>query len=393
MTTDFPGDEPPLSQECSSAPLKDEHGDLRCKLEPLSGPDPLPTPVYWWDGRQIKDFDLVLYGSTSQSRDFAQWLLSILATGGVVLSYKDRLSHKTTGNGDVVAPSSQTSDRPSLAIISLPASLGRLPDHTVYLPVVFPVKDTSVTGGLVDSLKPYESWSLLDSPPIFVDGVETRNMVNPRIVYRELGPLLPYNTKKPFGLERAVTVVGLLLMIMGFAVNTVFRIPTPGPTPATAPVAPAQTTLSTFWNMFGTAPNSSVAPLSTAAPTGNMAIMPSTLKEMALAVFNPATTTPSVQVSSLSVAPPPSDACGSGTTGSPIGECKVKTRSEKEKSTKDVIIRPPTSLSNPSSPKAAATHTPSVNSNIRKAAPAPSRRVNAGHVAEPQARRLALPGR
>lgn len=77
MTT---GDVPPLRKE---APLKDESAGTP------SGSDPVPVPVYWWDGRQTRDFDLILYGSTSQSRDFAQWLLSILATGGVVLSYKE----------------------------------------------------------------------------------------------------------------------------------------------------------------------------------------------------------------------------------------------------------------------------------------------------------------
>jgi hypothetical protein len=102
MTTEFPGNEPPLHG--SPPPLPDQ---LRGKLESLSGRDPLPTLVHWRDGRQIKEFDLVLYGSTPQSREFTQWLLSVLVTGGVVLSYNDdslrRLSPKTTGNGGVVA--------------------------------------------------------------------------------------------------------------------------------------------------------------------------------------------------------------------------------------------------------------------------------------------------
>ncbi|KAJ6513273.1 hypothetical protein C8R45DRAFT_963067 [Mycena sanguinolenta] len=377
MTTDFPGEEPQIS-------FQDEPGDqLRAKLESLPEPDPLPTLVYWWDGRQIKDFDLVLYGSTSQSQDFAQWLLSILASAGVTLSYNDelrrRLSSKETGNGNVIAPSSQTSDRPSLAIVSLPASFGRLPKHTIYLPVIFPVP---VQGDLVDSLT-FESWSSLADPPVqslrlikdsesqvVVDGAETRNMVDPRFIYQQLvGPLLPYPTKKPLGLERAVTVVGLLLMIMGFAVNTFFRVPTPTPAVILSPATTAPP--SSFWNMFGTAANSSVVPISTIAPTSYALVMPSTLKEMALAVLNPATvtatTTPVARVSSISVAPPPSDACGSGT----MGECKPKTPSEKNKSTKDVIVRPPTSLSNPSPIKAPPTHTPSVDPTVGKVSPLP----------------------
>ncbi|KAF7374906.1 hypothetical protein MSAN_00376700 [Mycena sanguinolenta] len=374
MTTDFPGDEPQISVQHEPA------DQLRVKLESLPEPDPLPSLVYWWDGRQIKDFDLVLYGSTSQSQDFAQWFLSILASAGVALSYNDELRRpKESGNGNVIAPSSQTSDRPSLAIVSLPASFGRLPKHTVYLPVIFPAP---VEGDLVDSLT-FESWSSLADPPaqtlrivknsesqVVVDGAETRNMVDPRFVYQQLvGPLLPSHTKKPLGLERAVTVVGLLLMIMGFTVNTFFRVPTP--TPAAVNLSPATTAPpSSFWNMFGTTSNSSVAPLSTTtAPTSYALVMPSTLKEMALAVLNPATTTatttPTVQVNSISVAPPPSDACGSG------GESKPKTPSEKSKSTKDVIVRPPTSLSNPSPNKAPPTHTPSVDPSVGKVSPLP----------------------
>lgn len=243
----------------------------------------------------------------------------------------------------------------------------------------------------------FESWSLLDDPPVrtlrlikdsesqvVVDGMEMRNMVDPQFVYRELlGTLLPSSAKKPLGLERTVTLyvlvaklessltyiassVGLLLMIMGFTANTLLRTPTPAPTPAAVSFSPAQTTPSTFWNMFGATLNSSVVPLSTAVPTSSMAIMPSTLKEMALAIFNPATTTPVVEVTSLTVALAPSDARGSG---APTGECKPKTRSEKYKSTKDVIVRPPTSLSNPPSPKAPPTHTPSVGGNIGKVTP------------------------
>lgn len=169
-----------------------------------------------------------------------------------------------------------------------------------------------------------------------------------------------------------ISSVALLSLIMGFAVNTAFR--SPPLVPAATIVAltpPAQTTPSTFWGMFATTPNSSVAPLSTASSAGNMAIMPSTLKDFALAVFNPATTTPSVQVASISVAPSPSGACGSGTTGSPVGECKLMTWSEKTKSTKDIIVRPPTALSNPQLAKAPPTHTPSVGGTVVKVSALP----------------------
>ncbi|KAJ6494806.1 hypothetical protein C8R47DRAFT_1117296 [Mycena vitilis] len=378
MTTAFPGDVLPL------ATVKHESGDYIPSQPHLSASAPEPVPVYWWDGRQIKDFDLVLYGSTSQSRDFAQWLLSIIATGGILLSYKEQSRRRPIA--DVDDPSSQTSGRPSLAIVSLPSSIPRLPKHTLYLPVLFPGTDNHPEH---DS-QACQSWTLLDIPAvrtlrlikdsesqIVVDSVETRKMVDPQLVYRELCPLLSPQAKKPFGvLEQlrpvhAVTFVALLSLIVGFTVNTVFRLPSMAPPPTVAPVVPAHTTPSTLWNMFGTTSNSSVAPLATDSPTGNMAIMPSTLKDFALAVFNPAATTTFLQVGSTSAAPStPSGACRSGSTGSPVAECKLMTGPEKAKSTKDVILRPSTALSNSPSSKAPV-HTPSVGGNMGKVSALP----------------------
>ncbi|KAJ7637741.1 hypothetical protein DFH06DRAFT_1478715 [Mycena polygramma] len=355
MTTAFPGDVLPL------ATVKDESGDHLAGQPHLSGSAPEPVPVYWWDGRQIKDFDLVLYGSTSQSRDFAQWLLSIIATGGILLSYKEQ-SHRPIA--DVDDPSSQTSGRASLAIVSLPSSIPRLPKHTLYLPVLFPATDNLVQ----DNSQAYQSWTLLDIPAvqtlrlikdsesqIVVDSVETRKMVDPQFVYRELCPLLSPQAKKSFGvLEQlrpvhAVTFVALLSLIMGFAVNTVFRLPSLAPPPTVATLVPAHTTPSTLWNMFGTTSNSSVAPLATAPPTGNMAIMPSTLKDFALAVFNPAATTTFLQA------------------GSALDFFRCL---PKAKSTKDVILRPSTALSHSPSSKAPV-HTPSVGGNMGKVSALP----------------------
>ncbi|KAK7033113.1 hypothetical protein R3P38DRAFT_2521408 [Favolaschia claudopus] len=357
MTTDGPEDEPPIQQISPPGEIDPQPRD---KLERISGSDSLPTLVCWWDGRQIKDFDLVLYGSTSQSRDFAQWLLSILATAGVELSHIQQFHHSLSEkvSGDTAVPSSQNLDRPSLAIVSLPASFEQLPPHTVYLPVVFPLSDDPIS---LDSS--IGNWSRLNNPPVrllrltprsesqvFADSVKTRNMVDPQFVHKELmGQLSTGNTKKPLVLERAVTFVGLLLIVMGFTVNSFFRLPTPTPTPAAAPLYPTQTTVSTLWNVFGATPNSSETPVSTALPTGNLALMPSTLKELALAVLNPATTTPCVEPASVSVAPVSSSACDV--------ERNSKTRADRERSTKEVMIRPPTSLSNSPSAKP---HSPTI---------------------------------
>jgi len=155
-------------------------------------------------------------------------------------------------------------------------------------------------------------------------------------------------------------------LIIGFAVNTAFRSPSLVPTPANIPLSPAYTTPSTFWAMFGTTPNSSFAPVSTAPTVGTMAIMPSTLKDFALAVFSSATTTSSVQVSAITPASSFS-AYGSVMSGFAAGESKPA-RSERAMMSKDVILRPQTALSNPASLKMPPTFTPSVNGNSGKVA-------------------------
>ncbi|KAJ7035023.1 hypothetical protein C8F04DRAFT_1259380 [Mycena alexandri] len=384
MTTEFPT---VVALPSKESPLKDEssrHLSADADVDALSGSGPLPVTVYCGDD-QIKDFDVVLYGSTPQSREFARWLWSIFVTGGVLLSPKDKESLLSRfASGDLDTPSSQTYIRPSLAIISLPSSSPFLPKHTLYLPIIFPTTDNSIQDVLPDPSKAYESWSSLDIPAvqtlrlinngesqIFVDDEETRKLVDPQFVYRELEPLLPHHPKKPFArLEQlrpvhAVTFVALLSLIMGFAVNTGFR--SPAPTPAVVTVTPAQTAPSTFWNMFGTAPNSSVASLTIAPAASTMAIMPSTLKDFAVAVFNPATTTAaSVPVASTSAAASTPTASGSGAAGSVVGQSKSMTLAEKAKSTKDIIVRPSTALSNPSSPKSPPTHAPSVGGSMKK---------------------------
>ncbi|KAJ7170665.1 hypothetical protein C8R43DRAFT_980380 [Mycena crocata] len=375
-TAAFPGQSAPI---CEESPLKDESTrHIPVDLETLSEPDSLP--VQRWDGRQINGFDIIVYGSTVQSRDFTQWLVSIVAT---IRVHRPLFSEPMSAvrDGSLNAPSSQTLDKPSLAIISLPSSVARLPEHTLYLPVLLPANDAS---------QAYESWAILDIPAIqtlrlidshslvVVDGPGTRKRTDPKFVYSQLESVLASHYKKAPGLleqfrpVHAVTFVALLSLIMSFAINTAFRASPMVPTPAAVSLASVHTTPSTFWNMFGTTPNSSVAPLPTAPSTGSMAIMPSTLKDFALAVFHPVTTTP-VQVGSLSVAPATSGgACGPGTTGSPVGDCKVMTLSERTKSTTDVILRPSTALSNPSSAKAPPSHTPLVSGSIGKVSAIPA---------------------
>ncbi|KAJ7603791.1 hypothetical protein DFH06DRAFT_1256108, partial [Mycena polygramma] len=284
MTTAFPGDVLPL------ATVKDESGDhLRA------------SPIY--PGPPGASACLL-------SRDFAQWLLSIIATGGILLSYKEQ---------------SQTNCRclPSWTLLDIPAV------RTLRL-----IKDSE--------------------SQIVVDSVETRKMVDPQFVYRELCPLLSPQAKKSFGVL-SITFVALLSLIMGFAPSTQSSVCLRWHPLRLLPLLSLHTHALHVWNMFGTTSNSSVAPLATAPPTGSVAIMPHD-------DFSPGR---------LDLAAPStsSGACRSGTTGSPVGECKQMTWPEKGKSTKDVILRPSTALSTHRLPS--TVHTPSVGGNMGKVSALP----------------------
>ncbi|KAF7327746.1 hypothetical protein MKEN_00354200 [Mycena kentingensis (nom. inval.)] len=298
----------------------------------------VPIPIYWSDDCHPRDFDVVLYDPSSQCREFAQWLMQTVAGGA------------SFGSGNL-----PSLDRPSLAIVPLPCSVALL-EHTLYLPVVF---DTANLAETID-VPPMRTICLLEGAKqqVFVDTPVARAVVDPAFVCQQLQPVLhplskkstpkPSDNVKPV---HAVTFVALLSIIMGFAANTVFRPPTMAPTPANTPYVPAHTTPpATFWGMFGTAPNSSVTPISTPVVTTNMGVMPSTLKDLALAVFNPATTTPLAGSSSASSAPAPS--------GLSKGNAPIEPEVKRGKINTDMIVRPQTSLSEPAvSPKARSAST------------------------------------
>ncbi|KAJ7284970.1 hypothetical protein C8J57DRAFT_1052593 [Mycena rebaudengoi] len=341
-----------------------------------------------WFGPKTLNCDVVLYGSTSsRSRDFVQRLFSILAVSGGHISAlgsandrhnaRFRLFSETTvtvtfrdGSLNQVGRiltfafpliSSWSLGRPSLAIVFLPSTIPHLPEHTLYLPVLLPPAH-----GHFDETEARESWALHDIPssrilrltgdsdsPVVVDDAELRSRVDPKLVAHAFEPILASHTRKsPRILDlleqlrpvHAVTFVALLSLFVGFAVNTGFRTHSVVPTPA---LVPTETSPAPLWGFFGSPPNYSVSTLPMSSThTANMGIMPSTLKDMALAVFiNPATTTS--PVGAPSAAPTPSGVCPSAITGSPIGECKLKTWSERVKCSKDIILRPPTALSSP----------------------------------------------
>ncbi|KAJ7066939.1 hypothetical protein C8F01DRAFT_1119686 [Mycena amicta] len=332
------------SAPVAKAPLQDGLADL--------------SPVLWSDGCYPQPFDVVLYGSSPQCREFAQWLMQ------TVFRF---------GGDSVAAPSSQSLVRLSLAIVSLPCSLA-LSEHTLYLPVVFDGADLSQVPENIDSLNipPVRTLRLLDDPKqqYFTDTPGARAQVDPAAIHHELPPAFqPHLKRAPQGPREFQAhscgyivrlAVALLSIIMGLAANTVFHPSTITPTPATTPFTPAHTTPSTFWGMFGTTPNSSAAPPMSTTAVASAAQMPSTLKDLALAVFNQATTTPTAEKATLFSAPSPS-AAGKGKA--PV---KADIHLERVKSSTDMIVRPQSSLSDPVSPKPPPAFTPALPGRTRR---------------------------
>jgi len=115
-------------------------------------------------------------------------------------------------------------------------------------------------------------------------------------------------------------------LILGFAIDSALRTPTPVSTPAAG--------MNNFWGIFGPAIHQSTIVPPSVANT-NVAVIPSSLKDFALAVLNPSTTS-----SSYSPHVHPSTGCGAGITKSSECECKLMTWSERVKSSKDLILRP-----------------------------------------------------
>ncbi|KAF7312288.1 hypothetical protein MIND_00241800 [Mycena indigotica] len=308
------------------------------------------SPIIWSDGLS---FDVVLYGSTTQCREFSQWFTQTMFLSG----------------GDfAAAPSPQSLARLSMAVISLPCSIA-LSEHTLYLPVVLEGADLSQVP---------ENFKLLDIPPLrtlhltqpvtqqyFIDSLDARARVDVATVRDQLLPVLQPQSKRPSKLTdgfkpvHAVTIVALVYIIASFVGNTMYRPSTITSTSHTSTLPPTQTTPSTFWAMFGTTPNSSIAPpISTTAVT-SAAPMPSTLKDLALAVFNPATTTSSLH----SVASLPSEV----SKDQPTVKDEVSV-----KSNTDIIVRPQSSLSNPVVPRSPPASTPaSPQTEARRAKRAP----------------------
>ncbi|KAH9481723.1 hypothetical protein JR316_0006250 [Psilocybe cubensis] len=207
-------------------------------------------------------------------------------------------------------------DCPSLAVVYLPTvKLPVLAWHDAYLPVVIPTPDSELDDAVMLQ-NAEDDWDLLAIPSnrVVKLGTSKSSIFNPKdLVQLSSVQILQIlrgigrDTKKITALKplteqvksvNAVTLFALMSIIMGFAFNTAFRSPTPSPTPTVNTPSGGTSHASQLWGLFATQPNKSILASSmgtTPASTPGLGV--GSLKDMALSVFNPGST-------SLSVTPP-----------------------------------------------------------------------------------------
>ncbi|CAK5268721.1 unnamed protein product, partial [Mycena citricolor] len=299
----------------------------------------------------LKEYNVVLYGAHDFGT-FISWLLSVMGV---------REGAERSVDSIAFDPSPSV-ERPSIGILSLHSSFSRsLPLHSLYIPAIFPAQsDEDLLELHSKAVTRWGSLSIPDShilrlidaegAQIFVDTPISRQSVHSASVQRQLEQMVRSPPKKGRkGFEQlkpahGVTFVALLSLIMGFAVHTAWRTAhPPSPTSVATAVLPVQPTSTSYYLPVDSQPHSSLS--RAAAPMITTALVPSTLKEFALAVFNPP-----IQFASLS---------SSATSSMPSKSATIRPVASKgAQSTTDVILRPSTSLAKLVNSKSVQTSTP-----------------------------------
>jgi hypothetical protein len=258
--------------------------------------------------------------------------------------------------------------RPSLAIIFLPTSQRPPADHSYYLPILLssvPMareaaeSDWKAMGIPTDMIFPYKT-DYKHDPFLERNNIDKLSTVD---VHKAFQALKTEPQRKP---AKAVTErvnvrnatvyvslplplvvaqltiniysLALLTIMIGVAMNVTTRsssIPAPTPTLENR----------TSWALWNPTPNRSAVVSPSTSDAVNTAIVPSSLKDFALAVFSP--NTPPTPIASQT------SSCSSSGTSSRC-ECKMMTWSERFQSSKDIILRDvPSSLSLDAGSKAA----------------------------------------
>ncbi|KAF9468100.1 hypothetical protein BDZ94DRAFT_1154735 [Collybia nuda] len=241
--------------------------------------------------------------------------------------------------------------KPSLAIVYLPSLLYALPSHTLYVPVFVPPPDYTGQDDIdATRMIACEDWETLRVPsdkvlnlnedlnsPVF--DVGKVNNIHHFAAHQILQRLLTQAKKgsvksisEHLNSVHAVTLFALMSLIVGFAINTTFRVPPSTPTPTIEASGPS----STFWGMFGPEVNRTAA--TPAAARANVPAMTAQPKDFSLSIINTGTTSLAITSKDKSLV----------ISATPIVE-GVRTLSppiiDKVKLVRDVIIRPSTQLS------------------------------------------------
>lgn len=231
---------------------------------------------------------------------------------------------------------------PSLAIVFLPFSPLQLPEHAAYLPVLVPAPCAIDSFQSEDAIRnsAQEAWNLFNVPSDrvlrlsdtapFVMNADVIESLPPYRAYRAFDRLsrgrkksVKLSTNSP----HALTIFTMVSLVIGVMVGSTFRGTAPAvtPTPITTAVASAAST-PFLWALLQPVINRSHE--SIPAKTESTAIsIHSSLKDFALSVFNPDSTSVSISQES-----------------STSGFHSASSFSEMLKLSKDVILRPTSSL-------------------------------------------------
>ncbi|KAF8896376.1 hypothetical protein BD779DRAFT_1466340 [Infundibulicybe gibba] len=230
------------------------------------------------------------------------------------------------------------SDRPSLAIVYLPSALPRPAAHTLYLPVFIPVDSSLAAVRIAHS--DWESLSIpsnrilrlrenLDSPIFHGGDIDHLDNIRARRIIEEVNTAYAKKrSSKPISEQlnssNAVTLFALVSLVMGFAFNIAFRGSTPVPTTTIAMPSTSQ-----IMGAFNAATNDSLC----TTESRSQALIPSSLKEFALSVITPSTT-------SLALTSQAHVATGSISKRPTPQEFQLSTWPERSAASRDVALRP-----------------------------------------------------
>ncbi|KDQ59272.1 hypothetical protein JAAARDRAFT_33996 [Jaapia argillacea MUCL 33604] len=271
---------------------------------------------------------------------------------------------KTVTRDAAEQPSVEISpDRPSLAIIFLPSSLTSVPDHTFYLPVLVP--PSSMLNSFskeIEKNAAQHRWASLGIPSAKVlslgegnssimDASELDNL-EPEIVYRQMTPFFRPKKLVKVGKDQIpaahimTVLIFLLSILLGYSFNDPHRAEGRIPTPTVAE-APS----SAISHVVHLTPNqsTSASPMTLTGTSGGnpFPLVPSSLKDFALAVINPAPAPVSTEFTKRQIIRrSPSESNVGASTSSAGYDCPhAVSLVEANKASTDVVVRP-----TPSSP-------------------------------------------